>query len=166
MKKRIRIQRKATGFLMIAGMVAAMSTSAMAYPLHDGVQGTSEHRTTESATSYTDGFAGASQHRTETTAAVSADGFQGASQQIAQSTSCSLHPRLRNVESELCLRGSVEVPSVEEVQFREVEAPQPVPSDGFNVQWIAILGGAIALLAIAAMSVKIYPGHTGGRDWL
>src|SRR5688500_5718240 len=119
MQKRIRIRRKATGFLMVAGMVAAMSTSAIAYPLQDGPESTSQQ---------------------------SVGGTENAG--------CSLHPRLRNVESELYLRGTVEVPTVTEAEFSEVEAPQPAPSDGFNVQWIAILAGAVALLAIAAMSIK------------
>ena len=76
---------------------------------------------------------------------------------------CGIHPRLRNTEHDLCYPQVVEQPAIQEVQFRDTQAPATIPS-GFDLEWWMVVMTVAGLAGAAAVSVKLYPGRTGGRD--
>lgn len=76
---------------------------------------------------------------------------------------CRIHPRLQNTEHDLCFPQQVQQPAIQEVQFRDTQAPTTVPSS-FDLEWWMVVMTVAGLTGAAIVSVKLYPGRTGGRD--
>ena len=126
--KRIRIQRKATTFVLVMWMIAAMSATASAMQAPNSGPAQPSGNSAGNATS-----------------------------------ECGIHPRLRNFEHELCFPQQVQQPVIQEDQFTDTQAPSTAPTS-FDHEWWMVVMTVAGLTGAAIVSVKLYPGRTGGRD--